>query len=87
MSIEIDPIYFVYLLVAGSAGLLAEGAYLLVYSGASYRQNVNRRLKLLRTSPTARTSCCSCAESAGSRAPAITGSASRRSTGWCCNPG
>jgi tight adherence protein B len=48
MSIEIDPIYFVYLLVAVSAGLLAEGAYLLVYSGASYRQNVNRRLKLLR---------------------------------------
>jgi tight adherence protein B len=51
MSIEIDPIYFVYLLVAVSAGLLAEGAYLLVYSGASYRQNVNRRLKLLRNEP------------------------------------
>jgi len=51
MSIEIDPIYFVYLLVAVSAGLLAEGAYLLVYSGASYRQNVNRRLRLLRNEP------------------------------------
>jgi tight adherence protein B len=51
MSIEIDPIYFVYLLVAVSAGLLAEGAYLLVYSGAAYRQNVNRRLKLLRNEP------------------------------------
>src|SRR6516164_11183927 len=51
MSIEIDSIYFVYLLVAVSAALLAEGAYLLVYSGASYRQNVNRRLRLLRNEP------------------------------------
>src|SRR5271166_1087513 len=51
MSIEIDPIYFVYLLVAVSSGLMAEGVYLLFFSGASYRQNVNRRLKLLRNEP------------------------------------
>jgi tight adherence protein B len=51
MSLEIDPIYFVYLLVAVSAGLMAEGVYLLCFSGASYRQNVNRRLRLLRNEP------------------------------------
>src|SRR5271166_2436081 len=51
MSLEIDPIYFVYLLVAVSAGLMAGGVYLLCFSGASYRQNVNRRLKLLRNEP------------------------------------
>ena len=51
MSLEIDPIYFVYLLVAVSSGLMAEGVYLLFFSGASYRQNVNRRLKLLRNEP------------------------------------
>jgi len=51
MSLEIDPIYFVYLLVALSAGLMAEGVYLLCFSGASYRQNVNRRLRLLRNEP------------------------------------
>ena len=48
MSLEIDPIYFIYLLVAVSAGLMTEGVYLLCFSGASYRQNVNRRLRLLR---------------------------------------
>ena len=51
MSLEIDPIYFVYLLVALSAGLMTEGVYLLCFSGASYRQNVNRRLRLLRNEP------------------------------------
>src|SRR5271166_2364260 len=51
MSLEIDPIYFVYLLVAVSAGLMAGGVYLLCFSGASYRQNVNRRLRLLRNEP------------------------------------
>ncbi len=51
MSFEIDPIYIIYLLVAISAGLFAEGVYLLCYSGASYRTNVNRRLKLLKNEP------------------------------------
>ncbi len=51
MSFEFDPIYVVYLLVAVSAGLFVEGVYLLFYSGASYRKNVNRRLKLLKDEP------------------------------------
>src|SRR6516162_1548607 len=50
-SFELDPIYLIYLLVAISAGLAVEGFYLLVFSGASYRKNVNRRLKLLRNEP------------------------------------
>src|SRR5205823_11364113 len=36
---------------AASAGLFVEGAYLLCFAGASYRKNVNRRLKLLRDEP------------------------------------
>jgi tight adherence protein B len=48
---DIDPIYLIYLSVAVSAGLFVEGVYLLCFSGASYRQNVNRRLKLLKDEP------------------------------------
>lgn len=48
MSFDLDPIYFIYLLVAVSAGLFVEGVYLLVFSGASYRKNVNRRLRLMK---------------------------------------
>jgi len=51
MSFDFDPIYLVYLLVAASAGLFVEGVYLLCFAGASYRQNVNRRLKLLKDQP------------------------------------
>jgi tight adherence protein B len=51
MSFDIDPIYLVYLFVAVSAGLFVEGIYLLCFSGASYRQNVNRRLRLLKDEP------------------------------------
>ena len=51
MSFELDSIYLVYLLVAVAAGFLVEGLYLLFFSDASYRQNVNRRLKLLRNEP------------------------------------
>jgi tight adherence protein B len=51
MSFEFDQIYIIYLLVAVSAGFMVEGLYLLFFSGASYRQNVNRRLKLLRNEP------------------------------------
>jgi tight adherence protein B len=51
MSFDFDPIYLIYLLVAASAGLAAEGAYLLCFSGASYRKNVNRRLRLLKGQP------------------------------------
>ena len=48
---DFDSIYVVYFLVAASAGMLFEGIYLLFFSGASYRQNVNRRLKLLKDEP------------------------------------
>jgi tight adherence protein B len=48
---DLDPIYVIYLLVAVSAGLAVEGVYLLFFSGASYRKNVNRRLKLLKDEP------------------------------------
>jgi len=50
-SFNFDPIYVIYLLVAVSVGLFVEGVYLLAFSGASYRNNVNRRLKLLRNEP------------------------------------
>jgi tight adherence protein B len=51
MSLEFDPIYLVYVFVAASVGLFVEGIYLLCFSGVSYRQNVNRRLKLLKDEP------------------------------------
>lgn len=51
MSFDFDPVYLIYLLVAASAGLFVEGAYLLFFSGKSYRNNVNRRLKLLKDQP------------------------------------
>ncbi len=49
--LDFDPIYLIYVLVAASAGLFAEGFYLLCFTGASYRNNVNRRLKLLKSQP------------------------------------
>ena len=49
--LDFDPIYLIYVLVAASAGLFAEGFYLLCFTGASYRNNVNRRLKLLKDQP------------------------------------
>src|SRR5580693_10596648 len=49
--LDFDPIYLIYVLVAASAGLFAEGFYLLCFTGATYRNNVNRRLKLLRDQP------------------------------------
>ncbi len=52
MSLDVNPIYLIYLLVAVSAGLFIEGIYLLFSSsGGSYRKNVNRRLKLLQDQP------------------------------------
>jgi tight adherence protein B len=51
MSFDFDPIYLIYVLVAASVALFVEGTYLLVFSGASYRKNVNRRLKLLKNEP------------------------------------
>src|ERR1700681_2844966 len=51
MLFNFDPIYLIYLLVAVSAGLFAEGIYLLCFTGATYRNNVNRRLKLQKGQP------------------------------------
>src|ERR1700681_4122403 len=51
MSFDFDPIYLIYVLVAASAGLFAESIYLLCFTGATYRNNVNRRLKLLKNQP------------------------------------
>jgi tight adherence protein B len=44
---DFDPIYLFYLLIGLSAAMLAEGAYLLFYNKASYRKNINRRLKII----------------------------------------
>jgi tight adherence protein B len=49
--LDFDPIYLIYVLVAAYAGLFAEGIYLLCFTGATYRNNVNRRLKLLKDQP------------------------------------
>jgi tight adherence protein B len=44
---DFDPIYLFYLLIGVSAAMLAEGAYLLLYTKTSYRKNINRRLKVM----------------------------------------
>jgi len=44
---------------AVSAGLFVEAFYLLCFAGSSYRTNVNRRLKLLRSRPQSRRTCSS----------------------------
>jgi tight adherence protein B len=46
-NIDFDSSYLIYLLVGVSAAMFAEGAYLLLYSNASYRNNINRRLKVI----------------------------------------
>ncbi len=51
MPFELDSIHLVYLLVAISAGLFAEGVYLLFFNTRSYRKNINRRLQLMADEP------------------------------------
>ena len=46
MSFDFDPIYLVWLFVAISAGLTVEAVYLMCFSAASYRSQINRRLML-----------------------------------------
>jgi len=46
MSLDFDPIYLIWLFVAVSAGLTVEALYLLFFSAASYRSQINRRLML-----------------------------------------
>ena len=43
---EFKFIYLFYLLIGLSAAMFAEGFYLLFYPKASYRKNINRRLKV-----------------------------------------
>ncbi len=45
--LNFDPIYLFYLLIGVSAAMVAEAGYLLFYNQASYRKNINRRLKVL----------------------------------------
>jgi tight adherence protein B len=44
---DFNSIYLFYLLIGISAAMFAEGVYLLVYNNASYRKNINRRLKVM----------------------------------------
>jgi len=48
---DFSPIYLFYILIGLSAAMLAEGGYLLLYSNASYRKNINRRLKVMDEKP------------------------------------
>src|SRR5664279_6304242 len=48
---DFNPVYLMYLLIGLSAAIFAEGVYLLFYNKASYRKNINRRLKVLDDKP------------------------------------
>ena len=48
---DFNSSYLIYLLVGISIAMFAEGAYLLLYSNASYRKNINRRLKVIDDTP------------------------------------
>ena len=48
---DFNPIYLFYLLIGISAAMFAEGGYLLFYNKASYRKNINRRLKVMEDKP------------------------------------
>jgi tight adherence protein B len=48
---DFDSSYLIYLLAGISIAMFAEGAYLLLYSNASYRKNINRRLKVIDDTP------------------------------------
>src|SRR5450756_2313777 len=48
---DFNPVYLMYLLIGVSAAMFAEGVYLLFYSNASYRNNINRRLKVMDNKP------------------------------------
>jgi tight adherence protein B len=48
---DFNPVYLIYLLIGVSAAMFAEGVYLLFYNKASYRQNINRRLRVMDDKP------------------------------------
>lgn len=51
MSFDLDPVYLIYLFVGVSAVMAFEAFYLLFYSKASYRSEVNRRLRIAKDKP------------------------------------
>jgi tight adherence protein B len=51
MPFDIDPVYVVYALAAGSAILFVEAIYLTFFSATSYRSRINRRLRLMDGQP------------------------------------
>jgi tight adherence protein B len=48
---DFNPIYLFYILIGLSAAMFAEGGYMLFYNASSYRQNINRRLKVMDAKP------------------------------------
>jgi tight adherence protein B len=44
---DFNPVYLIYLLIGVSAAMFAEAGYLLFYNKASYRHNINRRLRVM----------------------------------------
>jgi tight adherence protein B len=51
MSFEFDSVYLIYLFVGVSAVMAFEAFYLLFFSKASYRSEVNRRLRIAKDKP------------------------------------
>jgi tight adherence protein B len=51
MAFDFDPVYLIYGLVALSAVMAVEAVYLLFFSAASYRNKVNRRLRVMSNAP------------------------------------
>jgi tight adherence protein B len=49
--LDFNPILLIYLLIGIAAATFAEGVYLLFYNKASYRKNINRRLKVMEDKP------------------------------------
>jgi tight adherence protein B len=50
-SFDFDPLYLIYAFAAISVVLVVESLYLLFFSATSYRSKVNRRLRVMGTSP------------------------------------
>jgi tight adherence protein B len=51
MPFDLDPVFVIYALAAGSAILFVEAIYLAFFSTATYRNRVNRRLRLIEGQP------------------------------------
>jgi tight adherence protein B len=48
---DFDPVYLIYVLAAASAALFVEAIYLVFFSASSYRNRINRRLRLMEGQP------------------------------------